>query len=102
MTKEPCPLTPTELRVLQASLSTQTSCDKELAILLYMQPGSVKTFFKRISAKLGTDCRFASLMYAFDRGWIQYTPLILVALEEKIALRKPASRKVSPNEGCEA
>jgi DNA-binding CsgD family transcriptional regulator len=65
----PTPLTAREVEVLQ--LAAEGRSTRELADLLYLSPGTVKTHFQHIYAKLGVSDRAAAVARALRGGWIR-------------------------------
>jgi PAS domain S-box-containing protein len=63
-----CPLTPRELEVLQ--LGADGSSTREIAEVLFVSPGTVKTHFQHVYKKLGSRDRAAAVAEALRRGLI--------------------------------
>lgn len=71
---KPGPLSPALVCLLQTCLDAHTMTDKELAKRLCLSPETVHTEFKRIAQVLGTHDRFEAILFAWDKGWITYSP----------------------------
>ena len=72
--KNACPLSPALVHLLQACLDGRSTMDKPLARRLCLSPETIRTEFKRIGQALGTHDRFASVLLAWEKGWIVLPP----------------------------
>jgi PAS domain S-box-containing protein len=63
-----CPLTPREVEVLQ--LGAEGRSTREIADVLFVSPGTVKTHFQHVYEKLGSRDRAAAVAEALRRGLI--------------------------------
>src|SRR5215813_3177762 len=63
-------LTTTELRLLQACSDRHIQSDKELGVLFFISPLTVRVHFKSIEGKLEVHCRNGAVTRAQELGLI--------------------------------
>ena len=68
------PLSPALVLLLQSCLNSRSTCDKKLAVRLFLSPQTVHTEFKLIAQRLDTHDRFEAVMIALERGWSRSSP----------------------------
>ena len=64
------PLSPALVLLLQSCLDCRSTCDKKLAVRLFLSPETVHTEFKLIAQRLNTHDRFEVVLIALEKGWI--------------------------------
>jgi DNA-binding CsgD family transcriptional regulator len=68
--EEECPLSPQQLRLLEACVRRKTTDARKLAEVLSCSPETVRTHFKLACKRLNVHNRSGAVLVTLERGWI--------------------------------